>query len=62
MSDRECRTALIYNRHMAPPPFDDFSPEQIFSQMTIGVLYFWKAGDTRISEMMSAGTEGPTGA
>ena len=32
------------------------------SLLTIGVLYFWKGGDTRISEMMSAGTEGPTGA
>ena len=36
-------------------------PELIFSLLTIGVLYFWKAGDTRISEIKFAGTTGPTG-
>ena len=36
-------------------------PELIFSLKTIGVIYFWKAGDTRISEIKFAGTTGPTG-
>ena len=27
----------------------------------IGVLYFWKGGDTRISEIKFAGTTGTTG-
>ena len=33
----------------------------IFSLLTIGVIYFWKAGDTRMSEMKFAGTTGTTG-
>ena len=34
---------------------------RIFSLLTIGVIYFWKAGDTRMSEMKFAGTTGTTG-
>ena len=33
----------------------------IFSLLTIGVIYFWKGGDTRMSEIKFAGTTGPTG-
>ena len=37
------------------------TPNVIFSLKTMGVIYFWKAGDTRISEIKFAGTTGPTG-
>ena len=38
-----------------------FLPELIFSLKTIGVIYFWKAGDARMSEMKFAGTTGTIG-
>ena len=38
-----------------------FLPELNFSLKTIGVIYFWKAGDTRMSEIKFGGTTGTTG-